>query len=194
MVFEGQEVFAYDITDVWAAMHNVELLKKALPGCKSMTATGENSYVVALSLGVAAVKGEYEGRVKITDLKVPSHYMIEGEGTGAPGFVKLRMDCWFEPQRSGALMRWKCEATVGGVIASVGGKVLSGISKFLAKQFFKSFRNEMDELAASSQGGRGKLASSYVEAAGPGLPAQHASSRSWLIRFFRSIWQRFSRQ
>lgn len=194
MVFEGEEAFAYDINTVWSAMHNVDLLTKALPGCKSMTAIGENLYVVTLSLGVAAVKGEYEGKVKITDVKIPSHYVIEGDGTGAPGFVNLRMDCRFEPQGSGVSMKWKCDAAVGGVIASVGGKVLFGISKFLAKQFFKAFKDELDNLSLSTDGDAKKPTLSESGCARPRPRTVGRASQNWFIRIWRSVWQRFSRQ
>jgi carbon monoxide dehydrogenase subunit G len=143
MNLNGEETFKYDISDVWTALHNTNMLSKAIPGCKSMTATGSNNYVVAVSLGVAAVKGEYEGKVKVIDVKSPLHFMIEGEGAGSPGFVKVKMNCFLERTPSGTLMKWDCDATVGGLIASIGGRVLSGISKFMAKQFFKAFKDEM---------------------------------------------------
>lgn len=149
MLLEGEETFTQDIPEVWAALHNIDLLTKAIPGCKSMKAAGGNNYVVALSLGVAAVRGDYEGKVKVTDVKAPVHYMLDGEGAGAPGFVKLRMDCQLEKQGAKTLMKWKCEAVVGGLIASIGGRVLSGISKFMAKQFFKAMKDEMEKAVTS---------------------------------------------
>jgi carbon monoxide dehydrogenase subunit G len=150
MLFEGQETFDRDINEVWAALHDTELLTRALPGCKSMKPVGDNSYAVALSLGVAAVKGDYEGRIKVNDLKQPTHFVIEGAGRGAPGFVELHMDCKLEAQGAATLMRWRCDAKVGGLIASIGGRVLSGVSKFLAKQFFHAFRKELGEPGADS--------------------------------------------
>ncbi len=187
MIIEGEEIFSYDIQEVWNALHDTDVLTKAIPGCRSMTASGNNSYVVALSLGVAAVKGDYEGKVKVTDDKPPSHYMIEGEGTGAPGFVKLRMDCWFERQGPGTSLKWKCDATVGGLIASIGGRVLSGISKHMAKQFFTVFREEL--AARTANKGAGAAAGA---GGGHGAPAQNAGpSGSWLRRLLRSLGRRF---
>jgi uncharacterized protein len=192
MIFEGEEAFAYPIDDVWVALHDPEVLTRALPGCQSMTPLGNNSYAVALSLGVAAVRGDYQGKVKVTDLKVPLHYMIEGEGSGAPGFVKLNMDCRLERQGTGTLMKWKCDAAVGGLIASIGGKVLSGVSKFMAKQFFKAFKDELDK--SSGQGGvaRRKPASSHASSAELGRTPPVAGN--WLSRFWMSIRRLFSPQ
>lgn len=192
MIFEGEESFGYDIGDVWNALHDTEVLTKALPGCKSMTATGNNSYVIALSLGVAAVRGEYEGTIKVTDVKAPSHYIIEGEGTGAPGFVKLRMDCRLERLDSGVLMKWKCDATVGGLIASIGGRVLSGVSKFMAQQFFKAFKDELARAGSSGEGG--SPASPRPGLARPSPTSVNPPAKHRLARFWSRIWRRFSRQ
>jgi uncharacterized protein len=189
MIIEGNEVFSQDIKDVWDALHDIDVLTRAIPGCRSMILVGNNSYVVALSLGVAAVKGDYEGKVKVTDDKPPSHYMIEGDGAGAPGFVKLRMDCWFERQDSGTLLRWRCDAEVGGLIASIGGRVLSGVSKFMAKQFFSIFRNELAARTAQI----GVAAGASVRAAGAQGSAvqQKEPSRNWLSRLFWFVGRRF---
>jgi carbon monoxide dehydrogenase subunit G len=189
MVFEGEETFAYDITDVWRALHDVKVLERCLPGCKSLTAVGNNAYAVALSLGVAAVRGDYEGKVKLTDVKALSHYNIEGEGRGAPGFVKLRMDCWFERQGLGTSMKWKCDATVGGLIASIGGKVLSGISKFMAQQFFNAFRNELSKIATPTEDGKVVHSTTSLLVDGRAAPAER-SSGNWLTGL-RVLFRRF---
>ena len=191
MIFEGEEAFGYAVKEVWSALHDVKILTKVIPGCKSMTATGDKLYVVALSLGVAAVRGDYQGTVKVTDDQPLVHYVIEGNGKGAPGFVKLRMDCWFEGQSAGTLMKWKCEATVGGLIASIGGKVLSGISKYMAQQFFKAFKDELKKIATPT----GEESKIVMTASGTGAvhaaeaPAAH--TESWFGRLWSSLCRIF---
>ncbi|MDE2052648.1 MAG: carbon monoxide dehydrogenase subunit G [Gammaproteobacteria bacterium] len=195
MIFQGEEPFGYAVQDVWTALHDVGILTKAIPGCRSMTPMGDNRYAVRLSLGVAAVRGEYEGTVKVTDDKPLSHYVIEGNGKGAPGFVKLRMDCWFESQPAGTLMRWQCDATVGGLIASVGGKVLAGVSKFMAQQFFRSFKDELRRIAAPT-GDESKIvrAPAATQANAVALDASAARSEGWLARLLTAFKRLFSHQ
>ena len=192
MIFEGEEAFGYAVKEVWSALHDVKILTKAIPGCKSMTAMGDNSYAVALSLGVAAVKGEYEGRVKVTDDKMLVHYVIEGDGKGAPGFVKLRMDCWFESQPAGTLMKWKCDATVGGLIASIGGKVLSGISKFMAQQFFKVFKEELKNIG-SPAGDESMIVTTSSKGVTSAAASRDAPAARWenrLVGFWNALWRK----
>lgn len=187
MLFQGEEPFGYSVQDVWTALHDVKILTKVIPGCKSMTAVGENRYAVALSLGVAAVRGEYEGKVKVIDDKPLAHYVIEGDGKGAPGFVKLRMDCWFEGQAAGTLLKWRCEATVGGLIASIGGKVLSGVTRFMAQQFFKAFKDELRKVARPI-GEESLVRLSPVSAGGAPLEEVPVERAAGSTGFFGRIW------
>ena len=190
MIFDGEETFDYSVNEVWAALHDTDLLTRTVPGCKSMTPTGTNEYKVALSLGVAAVKGDYEGKVRVVDVKVPSHYVVKGEGSGAPGFVKTTVNCHLQPHAAGTLLKWHCEATVGGMIASIGGKALAGIAKFMAKQFFTAFKAEM--AGRSSSGERAGPNSAHQTSALPATSVA-AAGLSWFRRFWNAIWLRFSR-
>ena len=151
MKLEGTQDFPYDAADVWAALHDVDILVKTIPGCKSMVPDGENEYIVELALGVAAIKGEYEGRIQVTDVEFPHHYVFSGKGAGSPGYVNANVDCYLEPNENGTLMRWSCDAEVGGLIAGIGGRVMTGISKFMAKQFFKALSDEMKNVFDARQ-------------------------------------------
>lgn len=191
MIFQGEEAFGYSVQDVWNALHNVNILTKAIPGCKSMTATGSNTYRVALALGVAAVRGDYEGKVKVTDDESLVHYVIEGDGKGSPGFVKLRMDCWFERRGPGTLLKWQCDANVGGLIASVGGKVLAGVSKYMAQQFFRAFREELKKIATPTCEESLVLSTAGVPGTASQLvPQAGGASGGWFSRFWRSLFRR----
>lgn len=192
MIFQGEEAFGYSVQDVWNALHDVNILTKAIPGCKWMTATGNNTYKVALSLGVAAVRGDYEGKVKVTDDQPLVHYVIEGDGKGSPGFVKLRMDCWFERRGPGTLLKWQCDANVGGLIASVGGKVLAGVSKYMAQQFFRAFREELKKVATPTCEESLVLATAGPAGASPGFPQQAAGGASggWFSRWWKALFRR----
>jgi carbon monoxide dehydrogenase subunit G len=144
MRLEGNTDIPYDTTDVWTALHDIDVSVKTIPGCKSMEPDGEGGYAVTLSLGVAAIKGEYQGKIRVTDVEYPRHYILDGEGAGNPGYVKTNVHCRLNPNANGTVMEWTCDAEVGGLIAGIGGRVLSGISKYMAKQFFKAFIEEMD--------------------------------------------------
>lgn len=143
MKLEGRADFPYNVEQVWSALHDVDILVKVVPGCKSMTPDEDGGYKVAVALGVAAIKGDYEGKIRVTDVEFPRHYILDAEGAGKPGFVSMTVDCRLEPASAGASMHWACDAKVGGLVAGIGGRVMTGISKHLTREFFKDLIDEM---------------------------------------------------
>ncbi|WP_428908000.1 SRPBCC family protein [Niallia sp. Krafla_26] len=132
---------SYDV--IWEALHSEEILKNAIPGCQSLTLNEDGEYDVYLKLGVAAVKGEYTGKAKFEDVEKPTHYRLHASGSGKPGFVDLQMDCKIEPIEEGCQVIWECEAEIGGMIAGVGSRVIGGVAKFLAGNFFKDVQKQL---------------------------------------------------
>jgi len=151
MKLDGTVDFPCDAAEVWHTLHDVDALVKTIPGCKSMVPNGDGEYTVLLALGVAAIKGEYTGTVRVIDGEFPRQYALYAEGSGSPGYVKMNVDCRLEPNELGTTLHWMSEAEVGGLIAGIGGRVLSGISKFMVNQFFKALNEEMRTRAAQLQ-------------------------------------------
>ncbi|RFU70495.1 carbon monoxide dehydrogenase [Peribacillus saganii] len=143
MNIEGEAKFNLPIDNLWDTLHDEEILKKVIPGCQELVLTGNGEYDVVLKLGVAAVKGEYIGKVKIEDVDKPNYYILHATGSGSPGHVDAKMDCRLVETENGSILEWKCDAIVGGMIASVGNRVLAGVAKFLAGKFFKDIQKEI---------------------------------------------------
>ena len=151
MQLQGTTDFSCDARALWHTLHDTDVLVKTIPGCKSMHPVGDGEYRVALSLGVASIKGDYEGLIRVNDVEFPLHYELQAEGAGNPGYVNMNVECRLEPHDQGTLMHWSCDAEVGGLIASIGGRVLTGISKFMANQFFKALKAEIEQQMTAGQ-------------------------------------------
>lgn len=143
MNINGIAKFNESVEVIWEALHANEILIKAIPGCQALTLNEDGEYDVSLKLGVAAVKGEYVGKVKIEDVQNPSHYRLYASGSGKPGFVDAKMDCKIEPLETGCQVVWNCDAEIGGMIAGVGSRVIGGVAKFLAGNFFKDVQKQL---------------------------------------------------
>lgn len=143
MNLKGEAIFKQPADRIWEALHDPEILKNAIPGCEQLVLQENGEYDVVLKLGVAAVKGEYIGKVKLEDVEQPAHYVLMAEGSGTPGFVNAKMDCKIVPTDQGCKLVWDCQADVGGMIASVGSRVLGGIAKFMAGKFFKDIEKQL---------------------------------------------------
>jgi len=82
------------------------------------------------------VKGTFEGKVKLADKKPPESYRMGVEGSGAPGFVRGETLITLSDIEGGTRVAYSADVQVGGLIAGVGQRMLGGVSKMMADQFF----------------------------------------------------------
>jgi len=127
---------------VWAAFLDPEQLRQAIPGCEKLEALGNDEYKATMKVGVAAVKGTFEGKVKLSDQKPPESYKLSVEGSGAPGFIRGETLISLADADGGTRVSFTADMQVGGLIAGVGQRMLGGVSKMMADQFF----NRMSQL------------------------------------------------
>ncbi len=131
---------------LWTMLNDPNVLAKAIPGCNTVEPAGEDRYRMGLKLQVGSVGGGYLGTVSIREKVEPASYVLEIEGEGSLGFMKGTAR--FDLVATGAnesLLTYSGSAEVGGVVAGVGQRVLSGVAKYLASQFFKN----LDKLVAN---------------------------------------------
>jgi carbon monoxide dehydrogenase subunit G len=106
---------------------------------------GPDEYEALLSVGIAAVKGTYKGKLAITEKNPPTGYTLKIEGSGAPGFVRGEGRLTLEEQDGGTLATIKGEGQVGGLIAAVGQRLIGSASRMLLEQFFSAMEREISQ-------------------------------------------------
>ena len=129
---------------VWEALNDPEILSRCTPGCKVFEATGDNKYHVVMELGLAAVKGIFEGQIMITDSIPGTSYRMSITGEGLTGFVRGDGNVSLAPEGDNTRLTYEVDAQVGGAIAGVGQRVMGGISKMMVGQFFSKLEKEID--------------------------------------------------
>lgn len=151
MKLDGTNTLPAPVEAVWSTINDPDALRRCTPGLKELKATGPDQYQATLSIGIAAVKGTYAGTLTITDKQPPKHYKIVLEGSGGAGFMRGEGIIDLEAQGNATLLRWAGDIQVGGLIAGVGQRMLSGVGKMLIGQFFKCLEQQFGP-AAPSQG------------------------------------------
>jgi len=136
MKIEGSHDVPAPRQKVWDAFLNPEQLRQAIPGCEKLEAIGNDEFKATMKIGVAAVKGTFEGKVKITEKNPPNSYRLVVEGSGGPGFVRGETLISLTDIDGGTRVSYSADVQVGGLIAGVGQRMLGGVSKMLADQFF----------------------------------------------------------
>jgi carbon monoxide dehydrogenase subunit G len=136
MKIEGSHEIPAPRARVWDAFLDPALLRQAMPGCEKLEAVGADEYKATMKIGIAAVKGTFEGKVRLSDKKEPDSYRMAVEGSGGPGFVRGEAAISLSDTPEGTRVDYLADVQVGGLIAGVGQRLLGGVSKMMADQFF----------------------------------------------------------
>jgi carbon monoxide dehydrogenase subunit G len=143
MKVTGAATLNAPIEVVWTALNDPAVLVRTIPGCERLEATGPDSYRLTITTGMAAVRGTYTGDVALADQQPPGSFTLKASGTGGPGTISTDVRVRLAPADDGStLLSYDADAVVGGVIAGVGQRMLAGVAKRMAEQFFGS----VDEL------------------------------------------------
>lgn len=139
MKISGSSTLAAPVDKVWAALMDPKVLARCIPGCESLTPTGPHSHIMRVTAGVAAIKGTYDGSVDLVDLVEPSSLTMKARGAGAPGTIEAAVAVTLAPSADGGTeLTYDADASVGGAIGGVGQRMLAGVTKKMAGQFFSA--------------------------------------------------------
>lgn len=125
---------------VWRALNDPEVLKVCIPGCESVEKTSDTEFVAKVTAAVGPVKAKFGGKVTLSDIDPPNGYTISGEGQGgAAGFAKGGAKVKLTEDAGQTVLSYQVSAQVGGKLAQVGSRLIDGVSKKMAEEFFTRF-------------------------------------------------------
>lgn len=143
MKLEGSYTVRAPRERVWALLTDPASLARCLPGCEKLVAVGENAYEMTMKVGVAAINGSYSGKVILSEFTPPAHLRMSLSGRGNPGFMDGQGAIDLEEAGGQTLVRYSGEVQVGGVIASVGQRMLEGAARIILNQFFQNLSRQL---------------------------------------------------
>ena len=154
MTMTGEVTLPADREAVWAALNDPEVLKTCIPGCQELNKVSDTEFEAVAKVAVGPVKATFKGRISLQDLDPPNAYTIRGEGQGgvagfAKGGAKVRLE---DGDNGGTRLDYDVEAHVGGKLAQLGGRLINGVAKKYADEFFSNFAKAL----APAQGGPSK--------------------------------------
>ncbi len=129
--------------DVWAFLNDPQRLVRCLPGCEKLEPAGADRYRAKVKFGLAAITGEYVGEVVYAEKKPPTAMRLRVEGKGTPGFMKAEGRLELSETKGGTQVAYEGDAQVGGLIASVGQRMIEAAARKIIQQFFECAGKEL---------------------------------------------------
>ena len=147
MQLTHQQTLPVSQAQAWEALNDMSLLQAAIPGCESITATGEHQYEALVTAAIGPVKAKFKGKLKLEDIQPPQSYKLvfEGQG-GAAGHGKGSAEVRLEaagPRET--VLHYTAHASVGGKLAQIGSRLVDMAAQKMATEFFESFKLKLQE-------------------------------------------------
>ena len=140
MEMQGSRDLAITQQQAWDALNDPEVLKQCIPGCDKVEANGPDTFSIGMGLKIGPVSAKFTGKITLSDINPPHSYTISFEGQGGPaGFGKGNAKVLLTPNSHGNTLSYEVHATVGGKVAQMGQRLIDGVAKSLAEDFFKRF-------------------------------------------------------
>ena len=143
MKLAGQYILPAPPAKVWALLTDPNRLAKLLPGCERLDPDGPDRFKAAVKFGIAAISGKYAGIIEFAEKNPPNSMRMKLSGKGIPGFVDGVGHIELTEKGGQTELRYTGEAQVGGMIASVGQRMIEGAARKIVDQFFAAASEEL---------------------------------------------------
>jgi len=154
MEIKGEYKIAAPREKVFAALNDASILKECIPGCESLEKVSDTEMTAKVRLRIGPVSASFSGKVTLSDIDPPNGYKISGEGQGGvAGFAKGGAVVTLREDGADTLLDYNVDAQVGGKIAQVGARLITGTAKKLADEFFGKFATTLGSPSAAAVAG-----------------------------------------
>ncbi len=144
MDMQGSRQLAVTREQAWDALNDPEILKRCITGCEKFELTADNTYAIVVAIRIGPVSARFNGKVTLADIVVPESYALRFDAQGgAAGFGKGESQVLLVPNDQGVELRYTVKSTVGGKLAQIGQRLIDGVAKSLAEEFFSRFEAEL---------------------------------------------------
>ena len=183
MKVEGHEAVDVAPALAWQMINDPAVLKGCTPGLEILTETTKDHYEAEIALQMPLLKGRFTGSVDIVERVEPERLRLRLQGKGAPGFVNGEATLHLSAAGAGTAFRYEADVTIGGQIARLGQRMISGVTKEMAGQFFEAFAQwaRVEEARART------TAAGAPAGTGGELPAHRIPSP--LRAFLQLVWR-----
>ena len=144
MKIQGEQLLPLQPQAAWNLLLDHEVLARAIPGCESLVPIGPDEYEMKTKIAVSSIQGLFAGKIRIEDKRPPASYRLVMEGQGRIGHVRGAGLLTLAPEGAGTKLSYEGDAHIGGLIASVGERMLDMTAKMMTKRFFSGLLREAE--------------------------------------------------
>ena len=116
-----------------------------LPDVEESKIVDGDHFFVKSKLGMSYLRGTVGLNFEIIERRKDEFARIKGRGQGIQSSIDLTLELAVEGTPDGCKGRWSADSKVGGLLASVGGRILDGVAEKYVKQITESLRQKVSQ-------------------------------------------------
>lgn len=131
---------------VWDSIMDPRVLEKITPGIKTLEVLGPDEYDALSEIKMGPVKGAFKGNLKITD-KIEGKsckVILDQKSKMGNAVAEISMEIMDKGDNSSEI-KYQGSAKLSGTLARMGQRIVGGVVKALAKQFFSALEEELNQ-------------------------------------------------
>ena len=144
MDIKGSYVLDATPEEIWNKILDPGVLERIIPGVKTLNAIGDDAYDAFSEIKMGPVKGAFTGHLAIRDQhEYESCKVVLGQESkigNATAEIAMQL---VRNDEGGTTVDYTGNAKLYGTLARMGGRIVGGVVKTLARQFFEGLENEL---------------------------------------------------
>lgn len=133
--------------EVWDTVLDPDVLRECIPGCSDLEAESDTDYRATVTVKVGPIKATFKGRVELSEMDEPNSLRLSGTGEGgvvgnAKGSSLITLTPGEEPDTT--VLEYDADVAIGGKLAQLGSRMIQGVARKLADQFFGKLAARFD--------------------------------------------------
>jgi carbon monoxide dehydrogenase subunit G len=144
MHFEGTFTVKAPREKVFEFLLDPNKVSSCLPDLQRLDIKNQDEYTAVVRAGISFIKGDFTMNFKVMEKQPPSHAKLVARGSGIGSTVDLETVMDLTESSGSTTMKWSAEAKVGGRIASVGQRLISGQAEKIIRQLFDCIKSKLE--------------------------------------------------
>ena len=145
MHFEGEIEAPVPKERLYAFITDPAKVVSILPDVEESKIVDGDHFFVKSKLGMSYLRGTVGLNFEIVERRKDEFAKVMGRGQGMQSSKDLTLELAVEGTKDGCKGRWTADAKVGGLLASVGGRILNGVAEKYVKQITESLRHKVSQ-------------------------------------------------
>ena len=145
MHFEGTFNVKAPKEKVFSILMDPNQISKCMPDLQKLEVKSPEDFTATIKAGVSFIRGDFVLRFQTVEKTPSTHAKLVGHGTGIGSTVDMDINMDLsDTTEGGTSMKWGAEARIGGRLASVGQRLLTGQAEKIIQQLFDCLKTNLE--------------------------------------------------